>query len=119
MFVAKYPDWICSITFRDGTSAYFDGPKDMFVYYLGMKKYNPAKGRTDIVTVQVKNYYDLSMIDGLKAFYVVGSDVYGPMGKELIPFRSASDAGEFLKDHKGKKILRFGDINQELLKMLE
>lgn len=119
MFVVKYPDWISSITFRDRTSAYFDGPKDMFTYYLNMKKYNPAKGRADIVAVQVKNYYDLSMIDAMKAFYVIGSDVYGPMGKELIPFRSASDANEFLKDHKGRKILRFSDINQELLKTLE
>ena len=40
----------------------------------------------------------------------MGSDVFGPMGRELIPFVKESEARDFLQDHKGKKILRFSDV---------
>ena len=119
MFVAKYKDWLAAITFRDGTTAFFDGPKDMFTYYLNLKKYNPAKGQADVVGIQVNDYYDLKSLDGRKAYYVVGSDVFGPMGKEAVPFGKEADAREFLKDHKGKRIIRFSDMTQAILKTLE
>ncbi len=86
MFVAKYPDFITGIWFKDGNYAFFDGAKDMFKYYLNLKKYNPTKKGSDIETIQVTDYYDLAPTDGFKAFYVIGSDVFGPMGRELIPF---------------------------------
>ncbi len=119
MFVAKYSDWVVTLTFKDATSVFFDGPKDMFTYYLNLKKYNPTRKVTDVVSISVKDYYDLKALDGKKAFYVIGSDVYGPMGKEAIPFRKESDAREFLKDHKGNKIVTFGNVTMELLKSLE
>ncbi len=34
MFVSKYPNWIAQIEFKDGSREFFDGPKDMFRYYL-------------------------------------------------------------------------------------
>ena len=30
MFVAKYPQWVATVVWRDGTAAHFDGAKDMF-----------------------------------------------------------------------------------------
>ena len=119
MFVAKYPDWVASIAFRDGSLAFFDGPKDLFKYYHDLGKYNPAKKRSDILSLQVSDYYALEPIDAFAAYYVVGSDVYGPMGRELIPFSAEADAAEFLKDHKGKRIVTFRDITPELLKDLQ
>ena len=65
------------------------------------------------------DYYSLESIEGTRAFYVIGSDVFGPMGKELIPFGKETEAREFLKDHKGKKILRFQEITPEILKTLD
>jgi len=59
------------------------------------------------------------LIDGLKAFYVIGSDVYGPMGRELIPFGSRSDAEEFRKDHQGKAVLEFNGITPDAVKGLD
>lgn len=119
MFVAKYTDWVVSLTFKDSTTVFFDGPKDMFTYYLNMKKYSPSRRAADLVSITVKDYYELKPVDGKKAFFVIGSDIYGPMGKELIPFRKESDAREFLKDHKGKRIMGFGSVTPELLKSLE
>jgi len=119
MFVAKYADWTGVITFKDTSSLFFDGPKDLFAYYNAIKQYTPERDRSEVDTISVKDYYTLAYLDGRKAFYVIGSDVYGPMGKELVPFESADDAAAFLKDHGGKRILRFGDITAQVLKSLE
>jgi copper chaperone NosL len=119
MFVAKYPDFLAEILFKDGTYAVFDGTKDMFKYYLNLKKYNASKRTDDIEAVYVTDYYKLSFMDGVKAVYVIGSDIYGPMGRELIPFEKENDAKEFMKDHKGKAILKFGEINTEIVRSLD
>jgi nitrous oxide reductase accessory protein NosL len=119
MFVAKYPDWVAAIRFRDGSAVFFDGAKDLFKYYFDLKKYNPSKKPADIEKVQVTDYYDLTPIDGSGAFYVVGSDVHGPMGRELIPFAKEEAAKEFLKDHKGKSILKLKEVTPALIKTLD
>lgn len=119
MFVFKYPDWTAGILFRDGSAVFFDGAKDLHKYLLNPKQYIPSRGPADIERFFVTDYYSVRQIDGRTAFYVIGSDVYGPMGKELIPFEHEADAREFLKDHKGKKLLRYGEITPEVMKALE
>jgi nitrous oxide reductase accessory protein NosL len=113
MFVAKYPDWVAGIRFRDGATVFFDGAKDMFKYYFNLKKYRPSKKQADIEVLQVTDYYSLTPANGFEAYYVLGSDVYGPMGRELIPFAREEDAREFMKDHKGQIILRFNEVTNE------
>lgn len=119
MFVANYPDWVVIVTFKDSTSLYFDGAKDFFIYYYNMKKYTPGRDQDSISAVTVKDYYTLKPLDARKTSFVIGSDVYGPMGKELVPFEKTAAAITFLKDHGGKKILRFKDINPSILRSLE
>jgi copper chaperone NosL len=91
----------------------------MMKYYFDMAKYDPSKKADDIDSIYVTDYYSLTPVDGHAAFYVLGSDVYGPMGKELVPFGKEKDAQEFKKDHKGKAILKFKEITAETLKELE
>lgn len=119
MFVAKYPDWTATARFRDGTTSYYDGPKDMFSHYFDTARYTPGKRQADIVALSVKEYYSLAMIDARTAFFVAGSDVHGPMGSELIPFLNEKDARSFKTDHKGKRILRFNEITRQIVKSLD
>ena len=119
MFVAKYPDWVSQIIFRDGARAFFAGPKDMFKYYVNMKKYDSSKAAANVDSIYVKDYYSLSFIDARAAWFVMGSDVYGPMGNELVAFEKEAGAKEFLRDHKGRKILRMKEITAEILKGLD
>jgi nitrous oxide reductase accessory protein NosL len=119
MFVAKYPDWLSQIIFKDGTTFFFDGPKDMFKFYFNLQRYSPKKKIEDIDALYVTDYYSLLPIDGVAAFYVIGSDVYGPMGRELIPFGKNQEALEFKRDHKGKEILKFQDITPTIVKGLD
>jgi len=118
MFVARYPDWTGMIVYRNDVRVYFDGPKDLFTYYLNPGKYDPARKRADIAALYVKDYYSLASIDGKRAIYVIGSNLLGPMGKELIPFARNADAEGFLKDHQGKAILRFDEVTPATLKDL-
>jgi nitrous oxide reductase accessory protein NosL len=119
MFVAKYPDWLAAVRFRDGSHVFFDGAKDLFKYLHNLKRYDPSRKPEDIQVVAVMDYYGLTWIDARKAWYVLGSDVYGPMGKELIALEREADAQEFMTDHNGMRITRFSEATPEVLKTLD
>ncbi|MCL7486576.1 MAG: nitrous oxide reductase accessory protein NosL [Desulfobulbaceae bacterium] len=117
MFVAKYENWIVQVRFADDRVMFFDGVKDMLVFYFNPRKYSD-KERQDISEIWVKDYYSLGWLDGRKAFYVTGSDVYGPMGKEFIPFDSRESADNFLRDHQGREVLRFEEITDDIVQSM-
>jgi nitrous oxide reductase accessory protein NosL len=114
MLVSKYPNWVATVLYRDGHAHHFDGAKDMFKYLADLPKYAPRHRREDIKTIAVTDYFNLQKVDAKKAFYVIGSDVFGPMGHEFIPLATRSDAEDFLREHKGKKILRFDEVKPDL-----
>jgi nitrous oxide reductase accessory protein NosL len=45
--------------------------------------------------------------------------MYGPMGKELIPFEKKIEAQEFMKDHKATAVLKFEEIDLPRAKGLD
>ena len=115
MFVAKYPEWVATVLYKDGHAHHFDGAKDLFKYLLDLPKWAPNHQAGEIARIGVTEYYGLSRIDARKAFYVIGSDVLGPMGHELIPLESREDAEEFMRDHQGVSIVMFNQVTQEML----
>ena len=108
MFVAKYPKWVALMKDAKGNKLYFDGVKDMMKYY-----FNNPNEKFD--TILVSDFYTLKPLDAKKAWFVIGSNVYGPMGEELIPFRTEEDAKVFMQEHYGKKIIRFDEIKEDYL----
>lgn len=114
MFVAKYPAWITKIVHKQGAELYFDGVKDMMVYFFHPEKYG-APPENPVMEVWLQDYYSLNWIDAKTAYFVIESDVYGPMGHEFIPFASKEAALSFSKDHHGKKILTFDQITENLV----
>jgi copper chaperone NosL len=56
MFVAKYPDFVASIIFKDGSYCVFDGAKDMFKYYLDLAAYKAPGKKEDIESIYVTDY---------------------------------------------------------------
>ena len=119
MFVYKYPDWIATVVLDNNTVLFFDGAKDLFKFYFDLKKYHPDVERENIADIYVTEYYDVKPIHARRAFYVIGSDVYGPMGRELIPLASEADARQFMQDHKGKRILKFDKITSAVIQKLD
>jgi nitrous oxide reductase accessory protein NosL len=119
MFVSRYPDWVATVLYQDGHAHHFDGPKDLFKYLLDLDKYAPGHRRADIAAIGVTEYYGLTRIDARAAWYVIGSDVVGPMGHELVPLRTRAEAEEFQRDHQGKRLLRFDEVTGPLLLRLD
>jgi nitrous oxide reductase accessory protein NosL len=115
MIVSKYPNWIATVVWKDGHAHHFDGAKDMFKFLQALPKYAPSYQRKDIKFIVVTDFYNLEKIEAGKALYVMGSDVMGPMGLELVPLATRADAEDFLKDHKGKRILRYDEVTPEII----
>jgi len=116
MFVHKYPKWAGMIVVS-GEKFYFDGVKDMMKYYIFDVDF--PYSRNSIESILVTNFYTLESIDAKSAYYVIGSNMYGPMGNELIPFTTQKEAKNFMLDHKGEKIVRFGDITPKMVMALD
>ena len=118
MFTYKYPRWAAQIFYKHNDHEHhysFDGVKDLMKFYfdpLAWGDYKAVK-KGNITKILVTDYYSQKGIDGTQAYYVIGSDVYGPMGHELIPFENEADAKTFKQDHRGTKVIQFKDITEK------
>ncbi len=115
MFVYKYKKWVAEIIFKDGTHKLFDGCKDMFKYYFKMKRFEKRLKKEDISDLYVTEYYTTKSMKVDSLYFVIGSDVLGPMGHELIPVKGETEAKIFKLDHGGKKIYRFSEITADVI----
>jgi nitrous oxide reductase accessory protein NosL len=111
MFVHKYPKWSALAISKDHKH-YFDGNKDFFKFIFEPKHF----GHDEVISeLFVTDYYTLKKIEAKKAYYVVGSNVLGPMGHELISFEKLEDAKVFKREHLGKAIYEFNEIRKNLV----
>lgn len=84
---------------------HFDTPRCALSSWLAAKKQG---------TVRVQDYYDRKMRPASEVEFVIGSDVVGPMGPELVPVDNARVA-KFEKDHGGARALAASDIDEKAL----
>jgi len=110
MFLYKYPRWVARIEYGSKKLS-FDGVKDMMKYYFQHKK--------NITDILVQDYYTQETINATKAYYVIGSDVYGPMGNELIAFKDKHEAKRFALDHRAKRVVSFDAITPNVVSALD
>ncbi len=111
MFVGRHPSWVAAIEYSGGKTEYFDGPKDMFKRIFSLKPESFTPFATDYYTLELKPAKD--------AWFVLGGDITGPMGKDLIPVFSEKNAKTFKRDHGASNILRYQEVNETLLGTLE
>ena len=116
MFVSKYPKWAGLIVVGE-KKYYFDGVKDMMKFYIFDADF--PYDRNKISSMKVTDFYTLEAISAKEAFYVSGSDLYGPMGNELIPFKTGKAAKNFMKDHGGNEIVPFSEITPKMVMALD
>ncbi|MDY6850035.1 MAG: nitrous oxide reductase accessory protein NosL [Geoalkalibacter sp.] len=114
MYVATYPNWVAAAEFSDGALVFFDGPKDMFAYYFNLSRYRPQDSRKKLVGLYVTEYFTMERLSAQDVYFVVGSEVLGPMGHELVPVKGDDGLTRFLSKHGGRKVLRFsaGSLQQ-------
>ncbi len=115
MFVAPYAAWTAQIAFNDGSLVFFDGPRDMFKFYFKLPRDGKNRSRKTITGIYVTEYYSAKAAAADSLLYVVGSDVLGPMGKELVPVAGKETARTFARDHGGRTILTFDQVTEKIL----
>ncbi len=114
MYPAKYPRWQSQIIFNDGAMTPFDGCKCMFNFLYAMDKYDTMHSREDVAIAWVKDFDSGTWIRAEETYFVVGSDMLGPMGKELIPFADKAAAMKF-QQGQGGALMQYGDITPDVL----
>ena len=117
MFVYKYPRWVAVVYYDEDRYYSFDGVKDMMKFILDRDSYI---GKESVLKdMRVTDYYTQNAIDAKTAFYVAGSDIFGPMGNELIPFEKESNARTFRLEHGGTEIYKFEEITNSIICALD
>jgi nitrous oxide reductase accessory protein NosL len=123
MYPDRYPKHRSQILTTDKKTLHFCSTRCLVHYRAQPSKYreNPSKEMFIWVTVYPEGMYEYA--GGL--FYVVGSDVPGPMGPEAIPFRTKAEAEAFAAK-EGGKVMRFNEIvpglfqkDREQMKMMK
>jgi copper chaperone NosL len=117
MYPARYPRWQSQIIFKDDTMTPFDGCKCMFNFIFAVDKYDKNHSRDDVVVAWVKDFNSGTWLNAEDAYYVVGSEMMGPMGKELIPFTDQASAMKFHQE-QGGAMMKYEDITPEVMKTL-
>ena len=117
MYPAKYPRWQSQIVFKDGSMTPFDGCKCMFNFMSAMDQHDKKHSMDDVAAIFVKDFNTGEWLNGVDAHYVVGSDMMGPMGKELIPFKDKAAAMKFHHE-QGGNMMSYAEITPEVLKSL-
>lgn len=107
MMVSPFPQWTAALELSDGRVFYFDGPKDMFIAFFDLPAHLPGVTAEQVAGVYVTDYYETRLRPATEVLFVVGSDVLGPMGEELVPVFGSAAAETFRRDHAGKGLRRF------------
>lgn len=112
MYPAKYPKHNCQILAGDDSTLHFCSTQCMVNFNADPAKYVKEPVMTKMAWVKV--YSDDMYESAYGTYYVVGSEVVGPMGKEAIPFKLKKDAEEFVKANGGE-IVGFQQLTPELV----
>ena len=118
--VYKDPKWVAKIVVRNGKSIYFSSPKSLFEFYHRPGKWFDVgvKSERDFSKIVVTDFITLKPINAETAFYVYGSRATSPAGDDLVAIGSEEEAIKFSKQYHGKRILKFDEVNNALIKLL-
>jgi hypothetical protein len=112
MRIPRGSHWAAGAIANDGHALAFDTPGCLFRY-----RFSPRG--TGMRDPWVTEYYGSAgtRTPAPSVRYVVGSDVIGPMGPDLIPVESAR-IDTFVRDHHGRASLAFDAITADTISHL-
>ena len=118
--VYKDPKWVAKIEARNGKAIYFSSPKSMFEFYHRPGKWFDVgiKSERDFSKIVVTDYATVKPINAENAFYVYGSRATSPAGDDLVAFESEEEAKKFTAQYSGKRILKFDEVSDALIRLL-
>lgn len=99
---------LAAAVFDDGHVVGFEGARCLFIYNTIPKRFGIDVDR--IVHRYVTDFKTGQLIDANNAYLVLGSEVRGPMGYDLIPFSVKEDADAFSHEYAGKRVVQLGTV---------
>ncbi len=118
--IYKDPKWVAKIEVRNGKTVYFSSPKSMFEFYYRPGKWFDVgvKSERDFSQIIVTDYETMKPINAETAFFVYGSRATSPSGDDLVPFATKEAAEKFSKEYSGKRIFKFDEVSDALIRLL-
>jgi nitrous oxide reductase accessory protein NosL len=77
-----------------------------------------VKSERDFSKIVVTDYATMKPINAETAFFVYGSNVTSPAGDDLVAFETKEEADEFSKKYNGKRVLKFDEVSDALIRLL-
>lgn len=115
MFAYKYPKWIAGFVFKSGQTYFHCCPKCMLHNLNHIAKYQPGETRENLELIWVTEYYTTRKMVAQDVLFVVGTDLVGPMGLDLIPVKGMEAANNLKQDYDGDLILTIDKITPEII----
>jgi copper chaperone NosL len=106
MKIDRSSSWRTELVLADGSVLSFDTPRCALTSW--------RNGTTQASTIRVQEYYERAFRDGESVRFVIGSDVVGPMGPDLVPV-DPSQVDKFIHDHHADRALKLADVTVEVL----
>ncbi len=119
-FVYKDPKWVGKIELKNGKKLFFSSPKSLIEFYHRPGKWFDigVKSEKDFKDIIVTNYLTMKPINAKTAFYIYGSRAHSPSGDDLVAVGNEQDAIEFSKSYSGKRIFKFNEIPDALIRLI-
>lgn len=98
--------WRTELVGDDGKVVAFDTPRCALQSW--------RSGKTAAKSIRVQEYYDRQAREGSAVRFVIGGDVVGPMGADLVPVDPLR-ASKFIQDHGAERAFQLEEITPEVL----
>ena len=98
--------WHAELIGEDGKVTAFDTPRCALTSW--------RSGVTSAKTIRLQEYYDRQTRDGGEVRFVIGGDVVGPMGPDLVPV-DPPRSSKFIQDHGAERALKLEEITPQVL----
>lgn len=105
MRVESSSGWRAGGRDASGAALAFDTPKCLF------RRHHE---RGPVSEPWVIEYYSQERRPARELFFVIGTDLQGPMGRDLVPVAGREAADRMLREHHGDRVLTFEEVTPEV-----
>lgn len=102
--------WRAELVGADGAMTTFDSPRCALSSW--------RSGKTRATTLRVQEYYERTWRSADELRFVIGGDVLGPMGPDLVAV-DPSRATKFIQDHGADRALRLDELTADVLSSMK
>jgi hypothetical protein len=98
--------WRAELVAADGSVTSFDTPRCALTSW--------RSGESQAVSAKLQEYYERKWRNAEEVRLVLGGDVIGPMGPDLVPVEPTR-ATKFIQDHNADRALRIDEVTKDVL----